>query len=384
MDSGEERPLRILFLDSWHPAPHEGSGTAVGISSLHRGLVRLGHDVDVLRPEGSPDAPGSRLHFNLDLPRRIRDRPLPPDLVVGFDVDGVRWARSRPPDSRYVVSLKGVAADEARFSRSPEEKRHLSTLARFEQRNAAAGDAVLVPSRYSADVVQRAYRIPRARIRVVPEPIDLESWDSLHRSHSTSRSTPPSEGPLTILSVARQYPRKDTATLLRAMPAVRSALPGTRLRIVGGGPELPNLRKLAGTLDLSDTVTFDGSVPDDAEVRRRYFESHLFCLPSLQEGFGIVFLEAMAAGLPIVAVHAGSVPEVVPHGVAGLLVPPGDEGRLAAALVELLRDRDRRIRMGREGRTHVRRFDLPTVSRVFLKAAMNPSTVAPSLSTEAS
>jgi glycosyltransferase involved in cell wall biosynthesis len=354
-------PLRILFLDSWRPAAHDGSGTAVGISTLTRALQGLGHRVEVLRPErGAGTLPG-RLAFNLTLPSRLREAA-PFDLVVGFDVDGFLWGPSSRRDTPYIVGLKGVAADEARFSRSAGERWLLSTLGRLEQRNAGHADLVLVPSDYSAGVASRVYGLPASRIRIVPEPIDLAPWDELRRS-----SPAPPERP-TILSVARQYPRKDTATLLRALARVRERVPDVHLRIVGGGPEIPALRTLAGELELGDSLTLHGALAEDRQVREAYFAAHVFCLPSRQEGFGIVFLEAMAAGLPVVAARAGAVPEVVEEGETAILVPPGDPDPLADALVRLLQDPVAARRMGEAGLRRARRYDLEPVARAFLDA----------------
>ena len=352
------RPLRIVFLDSWRTAPHDGSGTAVGIASLAEALRILGHEVAVLRPKTDSGSFSSRILFNLRLPGRFRDRPVP-DLVVGFDLDGLflRFGSALP---RYVVALKGVAWDEARFARSASERRLLRTLGRLERRNARRADRVIVPSEYSAGVVQREYCIPGNRIGVVPEPIDLAPFDRLRMADRAPRE------PATILSVARQYPRKDTATLLRALPDVRRAVPGARLRIVGGGPELPELRALASTLGLGDAVQFEGAVPDDDAVRRAFFEADVFCLPSRQEGFGIAFLEAMAAGLPVVAARAGAVPELVQDGETGLLVPPGKPGALSETLVLLLQDRELGARLGRAGLRRAREYDLESVGRAFV------------------
>ena len=360
-------PLRIVFLDSWKPASHEGSGTAVGIANLKEGLELLGHRVELLRPERSTGTLLGRTIFNLRLPRQLESTPSP-DLVVGFDLDGFTWGASSLRKSPYVVALKGVAIDEARFSRSPAERCLLGLLALAEARNARNADAVLVPSRYSSRVAQRAYDLPPGVMRVVPEAVDLRHWDELRTA-----PPPPPEHP-TILSVAHQYPRKDTASLLRALPLVRRAIPAVRLEIIGGGPELPRLRALAGALRLDDRVTFHGSIPEDQDVRRAYFAAHVFCLPSRQEGFGIVFVEAMAAGLPVVAARAGAVPEVVAEGETGLLVPPQTPRALAEALIRILSEPETRKRMGAAGVLRARTFDLVPTARRFVE------TVAPFLS----
>jgi glycosyltransferase involved in cell wall biosynthesis len=363
--------LRIAFINSWRPASFDGSGTAVGIRNLAKGLTLLGHEVSAVRPKGGSAALVYRLLFNLRVPAQLR-ASAPFHLVVGFDIDGFRWASARGQSSPYVVCLKGIAADEARFSRSRGERVLLATLARMERRNALRADRVFVPSRYSAEVAERTYGIPSDRLAVVPEALDLAPWRALHADRSKplgGEGRPGAEGARprwTILSVARQYPRKDTATLLRAMPSVLERHPGARLRVVGGGPELERLIGMARELRIDDSVEFRGAVSSDADVRSAFLDADVFCLPSLQEGFGIAFVEAMAAGLPVVAASAGAAPEVVQDGVTGLLVSPGDPAAVADALNRLLDDPPTRLRMGAEGTRHAERFDLERVARQFL------------------
>jgi glycosyltransferase involved in cell wall biosynthesis len=140
------------------------------------------------------------------------------------------------------------------------------------------------------------------------------------------------------------------------MPVVLGEVPDAYLRIVGGGPMLPVLRKQVESMGLEKSVVFTGELATDDEVRMEFFKADVFALPSLQEGFGLVFLEAMAAGLPVVAARAAATPEVVPDGEVAILFRPGDVGALADALIHLLKNEKLRKQMGRAGRNRVRRY----------------------------
>ena len=105
-----------------------------------------------------------------------------------------------------------------------------------------------------------------------------------------------------------------------------------------------------------------------ARLLAEYRNAAVFALPSAQEGFGIVFLEAMASSLPVVAARAAAVPEVVADGSTGILVPVNDHAALAEALMKLLQDEQLRRTLGFAGRDRVRQFDSPIVARKFLQA----------------
>ncbi len=353
-------PMKIAFLDSWLQSSAQGSGTAVGIGGLEQALRALGHEVVRLAPEG--DRPANlllrRLLFNLRLPTLLRRQHY--DLIVGFDIDGVFCSSCDGP-TPYVVSVKGVLAEES-LQETGRWRWILWALSRLERHNVRRAPLVLTTSRYCGRAIRRHYGVPWQRIRLVPEGINLGRWRRL------VQTVPHTSDGATILCVARQYRRKHVADLLRAMPLVRRAVPQARALIVGDGPEHANLRRLWAELGLGESVRLLGEVPDDDEVARLYRQADVFCLPSIQEGFGIVFLEAMASGLPVVATTAAAIPEVVPQGQAGLLVPPGNVEALAAALVELLRDPGRRAACAAFGQEHVRQYDWPVVATTFLRA----------------
>ncbi len=323
--------MRIALISSWPGDPAAGGGTAMAVRGLARGLAQLGHDVEPFpgADEGRKSLI-SRVVFNW----RIRERDFRAfELVIGVDLDGFALRIDRP----YIVMLKGVAADEAAHERGPAVlERRLA--AAFELANVRRADRVVVPSRYAAGIATDRYRIAPERVAVVPEPVMR-----LAAPAAASRARP------TILAVGHQYRRKRTADLLRAIPLLPPHLADARVRVVGDGPELPRLRRLASRLGIADRVDFLGRI-DDQALAREYAGADCFCHPSVQEAFGIAVVEAMAAGLPVVAGRAAALPEIVRDGVTGLLVAPRDPSAIAAALAQLLDDGELRASLGAAGR----------------------------------
>ena len=279
--------------------------------------------------------------------------------MLGVDLDGFMWARRRARP--FVASLKGIIADELRNERGW-VRLLLSAQARWERRNVERADLVVVTSRYSAEVAQREYGVPLERLAVVPEPIDLEVWDDqFWRAPRRPRNAP------VVLSVARMYPRKRLSDLLHAAAILRARVPGIQVRIVGRGPEWEALVRLHAALGLGDSVVLLGDLTRE-RLAEEYVNASVFCLPSVQEGFGIVFLEAMAAELPVVACRIAAVPEVVLDATTGLLVGPRDPGALAEALERLILEPALARRLGQEGRRRALGFSPRAVAERFLSA----------------
>jgi phosphatidyl-myo-inositol dimannoside synthase len=347
--------VRFEFLTSTPLSPTEGSGTFVGLDGLVRGLRALGHTAAV-----RPLTARTRFH-TLDrwlYNAHVALRPRPADVTVGVDLDGFLWARRRR--GPFVVMLKGIIADELRNERGW-VRVLLSVQARWERSNTARADRVVVPSRYSASVAHEVYGISPAKLAIVPEPIDLTDWRRRFVEASDSKAARP-----TILSVARMYPRKRLEDLLRASAILRTRIPRAQIRIVGEGPESARLRLLHRELGLDDTVVFLGEVTRSS-LAVEYTIAHCFCLPTIQEGFGLVFAEAMAAGLPVVACRAAAVPELVEDGRTGLLVGPRNPAELAHALETLLVNENLRKEFGRAATQRIEAFDLPRVAGRFLE-----------------
>ncbi len=357
--------MRVAFLTSTPLTATEGSGTFVALDGIARGLSALGHEVHV-RP----------LRFRTGfhtLDRWLYNvgvvlRPPRADVVVGVDLDGFLWARwgvARPRRSvarprrggiPYVAAPKGVIADELRNERGL-VRALLTIQARWERRNLERADRVVVTSRYSAGVVRQCYGIAASKLVIVPEPIDLADW-----RRRFAAVPPPRKAHPVVLAVARMYPRKRLEDLLEAAVLLRNRIPDARIRIVGAGPELARLRTLHAELGLGDTVQLLGEV-SRSSLAVEYVGADCFCLPSVQEGFGLVFAEAMAAALPVVACRAAAVPEIVEDGRTGLLVSPRRPDELADALARLLNDDELRKELGAAGMRKVQAFDVDSVAR---------------------
>ena len=159
-----------------------------------------------------------------------------------------------------------------------------------------------------------------------------------------------------IVCLSRLVPRKGQDMLIRALPAIRERVDGATLVIVGGGPYLATLHRLARQAGVTEYVTFTGGVPG-AELPAHHAMADVFAMPCRTrgagldvEGLGIVYLEASATGVPVVAGRSGGAPETVQDGVTGLVANGSDVDEIATAVGEILADPERAAEMGAAGR----------------------------------
>ena len=202
-------------------------------------------------------------------------------------------------------------------------------------------------SRPAAEIVAKSFP---GDYTIIPNGIDLAYF---------SADAPPFErfndGKINILFVGRMEKRKGLRHLLAAYSRIKWEFPDTRLIVVGPGKPDAASERVLGERDLHDVV-FAGGV-DYADLPRYYRSAHIFCSPATGgESFGIVLLEAMAAGKPVLASDIPGYATVVQHGVQGLLVEPQNEERLAEGLVQLITDPALRRRLGDRGREHAQNY----------------------------
>ena len=390
---GLETPLRIICPTYWYPQ-HASDTQATYVHDINRHLVRRGHSVTVV----TPGDPALSREDTFDGVRIVRfPLNLPADLTYGRVAQSrVSWlgrfarvavmanyleaqhraimaeAREGEADvihAHWAIPTGPAAVLAARKLRipsiitmhggdvyvNPEQgydfptRWYVRPALRWTLRHAGALTAI------TEDCRQHALRAgaPDNRIRLVFNGTDLRRFSP---GENGGRSDP-RFGPHMIFACRQLFPRKGIRFLLEAAAQLKPKFPDLKVVLAGDGFERPELGRLAADLGIGPDVTFLGWVPN-TELPPYYRAAAVSVIPSLEEGFGIPAAEAMGCEVAVVASDAGGLPEVVEHGVTGLVVPRGDSGALANAIGSLLNDPERRRAMGQAGRARaLRLFD---------------------------
>ena len=237
------------------------------------------------------------------------------------------------PSVRYIVATHGVEVWE------PLPLLPLTGL--------RLASAVTAPSQFTAQRVLGAQRVNPRKVITLPWALHPQF---LSVDGAASRpDLPQGKVLLTVARLEASERQKGIDTVIQALPRVLSLVPDTHYVIVGDGDDRPRLERLAKDAGVAEHVIFVGGASDQ-EVAGYYDACDSFVMPSRQEGFGLVFLEAMAFGKPVVGCTSGGIPEVVVDGETGFLVGYGDLDALVSRLVTLLQDPELRKRLGEAGR----------------------------------
>jgi glycosyltransferase involved in cell wall biosynthesis len=367
--------FHICFVESGYPHPHGGGGAGSYVQTVARELVRRGHKVSVVTaycpqcPMESRDQGvrvyrpllKSGLHWYVSklpairtlalalrtlehgwLKYRFLERLHRTALIdlVEFTEGGDFWHAMRAPfpylshlhGSRYTVKrASGVAVDRSEwFNR------------RVELFGIQRAAWVFSPSRELLRLVTVELGSSLKRTAVLPYPLDPE----LLRIKAETQESAPSNGKH-VLFAARHDPVKGADVLLQAIPLARARVPEAVFNFYGYQPQPGE--------QLPEGVACYGFLPK-AELLRRYHTADMCVLPSRWDNSPNAVYEAMVAGKAVVASRIGGIPELVADGETGILVPPGEPEPLAQAIVTLLLDDERRVRMGERGRERIRQL----------------------------
>jgi len=377
--------VRVLYVVTAFPR-HPGDVITPWLSETISRLRAAGVEVEVLAPSyrglGSQVVDGTRVHrfryaparletltHDQTAPDRIRERPTYLSLVPGYVAAGslaaARLARSGRFDvthafwpiphaipglvARYTAGVPLVSTFfgvEITWVRK--DMRWLRPALRAIIHRS---DAVTVISSYTASLLRGA--APGASPVVIP----FGAATELPAQAPPPRHHEPGDA-FRLLFVGRLVERKGVHVLIDAVASLRANGVRVEASIVGDGPERRGLEARARERGVADVIRFHGFVPD-AALRERYRQSDAFVLPAVvdrkgdTEGLGVVLLEALAHGRPVIASDAGGIRDIVQHEVTGLLVPSGDAGALASAIVRYIDEPAIATSLVASGRAHL-------------------------------
>lgn len=363
--------MRIGLYTPNYPGLTAEGGIGSYTRSVAHGLTALGHEVHVLTPGDRTDTSDGavRIHFTRTTHLRGMDRLVPGagacwrvaralqrlvrihslDVLELANWEGLGLLFLQLTRTPTIVRLSTSSKETQEIDQSPVTRWHRWDVMR-ERCQARAADVLVTHSDAHRRVMAPELGVNPERIRVIPLGVEVfPDWVRPPR--------PP--GPPTVVYLGRLEHRKGTVELLQAIPEVLRAIPDAQFVLIGTDrPHCPGGRTHAQYLEqgfpseVRRHVTLAGRLAQP-EVDRWLQTADLFVAPSRYESFGLIFLEAMRWGTPVIGTTAGGIPEVVEHERSGVLVPPENPQALSAAIVRLLSDPNRRAALGADGRQRV-------------------------------
>lgn len=350
---------------SWEFPPDAESGVSSHVMGLSRALARAGHSVVVVT-RAHADAPdddevgGVRvIRVPVDIPWLPEDddvavvasanhhlvaalshlRHFEPDVVHAHDWN-TAWAGNVSARVLGVPLVTTIHATERGRHGGHVPQGAPAAVNAVEWWSAMTSTRVVCLSRFMAREIVEGFELDPAQVRLVPNGVEVRDW------------APPDPAPprdAHVMSWGRVQYEKGFQVLAQAMARVRGRVPGVRCTIAGRGPYLPELQSQVDIEGVGDLVNLAGYVPDD-ELRTSLHRAGCVVIPSLYEPFGVVALEALAAGAPVVAARTGGLAETLDGTGAALLFEPGNAARLAEAIETVLSDTSVRTELATRGR----------------------------------
>ncbi len=298
--------------------------------------------------------------FNRNLTKRVEN--IEADVFEGHAVSGYgipKTLKKHNNKKPFIHTIHGVLADEYEQAkrngyqtlRDRIANLFMNHLAKLEAETAKNASIIVTISKYSVEKIQHYYDVDSEKICIVPNGVDVEAFKPLENQKELKKQFGLGQGPC-VLFIGNLIPRKGLPLLVEAAKKIVKQQPETKFLIAGVGPLKNYLIKTVQDAKLTTNFMFLGRVSEKL-LPTLYNCSDVFVLPSIQEGQGIVLLEAQASGKPVVGFDIGGVREAVQNGETGLLVNVVESDALADSLIKLLNDRDLRQRMGVNGRKFV-------------------------------
>jgi glycosyltransferase involved in cell wall biosynthesis len=350
------------------------SGVGVYARNLATGLLADGHSVTLICPRERATTPIPSLRLELVSERRTGSshvrwlmlskrfggalRALIPhqkfDLVHFTDArDALFCPRGDFPtlgmvnDYYFAAAPRSPWAFREDYVDWPIRWAYYNTVRLLEQRALRKLTTVVCNSQHTKQVLAQQYNLPLERLQVVYMSIDLDRY--------VFRPRRPENGEPRVLFIGGNVQRKGLPALIRAAPLVLKVVPRTTFVVVGDNQNLGAMMALCSQHGVDGSFHFPGWRSHD-QIQEDYQKATVFVMPSLMEAFGIVFLEAMASGVPVIGGDVGGIRELIQDGVNGLLVPPRDHRALAQKILYLFQNEHQRQQLIRNGLETVQRY----------------------------
>ena len=359
--------MRILML-SWEYPPKVVGGIARHVHDLAIALVKQGVEINIITC-GAPGAPEFEVDEGANVHRINMNNPVAPDFLtwvlqlnlnlveeaVRLGLNGnkfdlihahdwlVAYAGKNLKHSWHIPLISTIHATE--YGRNNglhnELQRYISNV---EWWLGYESWRVIACSRYMEDELKRVFQIPEDKLRIIPNGVYPQEFQKTDIDPSKIRNRYSSPNEKIIFHVGRIVREKGLGVLLEAMPRVLEAEPRVKLVIAGKGPYLDELKHRAYQLGIYNRIYFTGYIDDN--TRNALFQcADVAVFPSLYEPFGIVALEGMAAGTPVVVSDTGGMSEIIKHGVNGLKAYTNNVISLADNIIWALQHPDHTLQM---------------------------------------
>ena len=331
-DGNEDLPFSVQKISRKIPAP-------LRLSLAFIKIIRLHKEIDIIFSLGGP--------WDSGIPALLAKIILAKPLVTKVSGD-IAWERAR---------IKHLTEDNIGQFQAKRYSFRIEFFRRIQVFALKKADKIIVPSNYLRAVVE-GWGISPDKIELVHNALPHDPGSRLSQAEARKKIGIDAETAKIMLIVARMTPWKGIDLLLRALPQLND---GVKLLAVGEGPAAADLKRLAFAAGVGNRVVFAGYVARN-KINLYLRAADLFVLPSSYEGMPHTLLEAMAAGLPVVAANVGGIPEIIEDGKEGTLFTPQDVGHLKTSVNRMLEDKALALRLAENAKEKLKQFDFDILS----------------------
>lgn len=368
-----------IFMLSWEYPPRVIGGLARNAEGLSKALASLGHEVHVVTLDfpGAPyeetepplyihrvpvELPAPTFHtwvllFNHFFEKRagqLAEKYGPPDIVHVHDwlTAPAGVASKHLMRAPLVMTFHSTESLRTSSSRSPES----AMVGGLEWWGSYEAAKVIAVSEWMRSEVVSQFKVPPSKVVEIPNAVDMVKFERTVDIEATRTKWKVQPGEKLITAVGRLTSQKGFDYLIRALAVVQKSIPSSKLLVMGDGYMRGELEALAKREGVAARTTFAGFVSDD-DLVDAIKSSDMVAVPSRFEPFGIIALEAMAAGVPVVVTRVGGLAEIVEDDVDGLEVDPDSPHSIADATIRLLSDRALASRLAARAREKVKAYN---------------------------